>query len=129
MSQIVFDPYDYYSLAQEVLQMDTQYTEARNRTAISRAYYAAFLLARQLVKDKRPDLLGGVERREIHFRVREALQGMGQHVLASKLFQLARWRGNSDYDIDRHIGRSLAEMALRLADDIIRGVMDVRKRT
>jgi uncharacterized protein (UPF0332 family) len=57
-----FNCSDYLDLARELIgQTDiTASEEAKLRSAISRAYYAAFIQARNHLLDEKPDILKGV---------------------------------------------------------------------
>ncbi len=86
--QSPFDPRDFLTLARHLCDEDR--SEARLRTAISRAYYASMLLAR--VKT------GVSEQRHIHKIVQGALKKLNSP-LAQKLADLERLRGLADYHL------------------------------
>jgi len=120
----LFDPKDFHGLSVELLSK-LPYTEALGRTAIGRGYYAAFLQAREKVNQVRPDLLRGIERRDIHWGVREALKVMGHPNISGKLGKLNWLRGKADYDLGIAIGELQASDALLLSEDIARLVGSV----
>jgi uncharacterized protein (UPF0332 family) len=98
----MFDPRRYLSLAETVLAVSDD--EAALRSALSRAYYAAFLVAREYVDDRgirgRPRSgrrLGSHER--VIFSV-GAIPDDAAITMRSILFGLKRLRTSADYDLD-----------------------------
>ncbi|HEY6331569.1 MAG TPA: hypothetical protein VI756_19750 [Blastocatellia bacterium] len=71
--------------------------EASVRSAIGRAYYAAFCHARDIAMSK-----GLVLKRtgDDHIGVRDHYKSKGMAVVATKLDALRQWRGSCDYDLD-----------------------------
>ena len=88
MQQAEFDPLQFLRLADEIATDDAD--EAALRTAIGRAYYAVFLLAR-----KHTSVRG---RHQAHHRVREELGGHSSR-LAALLGTMASYRDLADYDL------------------------------
>lgn len=82
-----FEPLDFLRLADTLATPDAN--EAALRTAIGRAYYAMFLLARQ-----KTSVQG---RRSAHTRVREAISPTNQR-LASLLGGMSEYRDVADYE-------------------------------
>lgn len=83
-----FDPLEFLRVADELVTDDAD--EATLRTAIGRAYYAIFLLARTKT---------GVQgRRNAHERVREAISPVNDR-LASLLGTIATARYFADYEL------------------------------
>lgn len=98
---MTLDPIKFLDLATKLLY-DTNYDEeARYRTCISRAYYAAHLFTRE--KLKKIGIVIIVEKDErkgaIHDKVIEALTGKNKK-LGEMLFDLRERRGNADYDLN-----------------------------
>jgi hypothetical protein len=88
MQRTEFDPLDFLRLADALV--DDGADEATLRTAIGRAYYAVFLLARSKT--------GVQERRNAHERVREAISPVN-HRLASLLGTISTARYYADYEL------------------------------
>src|SRR5687768_7459635 len=88
MQQAEFDPLQFLRLADELASNDAD--EAALRTAIGRAYYAVFLVAR-----KHTSVRG---RHQAHHIVREEL-GSHSSRLAALLGTMASYRDLADYDL------------------------------
>ncbi len=114
-----FDWKEYLELAKRLIgQPGAGYSqEAAERSAVSRAYYAAFCWARNYAKANlgfRPT--GGAED---HRRLREHLGQSDRSQLASHLNRLRGWRNACDYN-DRVLGLSrMVNVAIRVADRVI----------
>ena len=81
----VYDPRRFLDLANQILIDGDYERESRARTAISRAYYAAFLIAYQKLREK------GVripESSEIHRVVIQTFMEKGLSVIGNPLGQL-----------------------------------------
>lgn len=117
-----FNPRAFLELAEE-LGSDSD-DEARLRTAISRAYYALFLIARE--KTGVPDTAEGP-----HSAVRRALKQRGFRIIANKLEDLFMLRVVADYQLAPHdtsyedwaANWSLAQ---QLAQDLLPKITGVR---
>jgi uncharacterized protein (UPF0332 family) len=102
--------------------------EGRERSAVSRYYYAAFLEAR----DKLSAARGASFRREAHEKVRRAyawaedtqLRRLGQY-----LEQLKKLREEADYDIAQPADSLAAQEARSLYEAFVKGIgsADVRR--
>lgn len=103
----MFDPADFLRLAEEMSAGD----EARLRTAVSRAYYAVFLLARQRfgVGDLTP---------EAHREVYRTLYRRRGPTAAASMRSLRRLRNASDYNLRATIGAQEVARALELAREV-----------
>ena len=117
----MFDPRRYLALARHVLAATDD--EAAARSALSRAYYAAFLVARDYV-----------EGRGIRARARSGRR-LGSHervifsvgmipddfaiTMRNMLFRLKRLRTNADYDLDYADSRKHVADALEDAKRVI----------
>jgi hypothetical protein len=88
MQEADFDPLDFLRLADALVTDDAD--EATLRTAIGRAYYAVFLLARA-----KTDVRG---RRQVHERVREAISPVNDR-LAALLGTISTVRYFADYEL------------------------------
>ena len=84
-----FDPERFWRLANELAQSPAD--EARLRTAVGRAYYSIFLIARDNMKI--PDTTEKVHG-EVIWRLRNYRRAYGD-----QLAKLQRWRTNADYDM------------------------------
>src|SRR5438445_3393042 len=96
---------DFLTLASKLL---AETTEAAWRSAVSRAYYAAFHEARQLLRD-----LGFVVPRadQAHAYLWLRLSNCGDpqvRLAGSDLNRLRRERNRADYDIDQTLGHAHA---------------------
>jgi len=91
---VSFTGSDFLTFAQNLVLGSP--TEAELRNAISRAYYAAFLRAREYCWHK-GDIVDQTGR--AHEQVRRNLQRRGQRHLAADLLNLHLLRKNADYDI------------------------------
>ncbi len=124
----MFDPRRYLSLAEHVLAASED--EAAWRSALSRAYYAAFLVAREYVdgrgikgRARSGRRLGSHER--VIFSV-GAIPDEMSSTMRNTLFRLKRLRTNADYDLDyvdaqEHIGEALedAERVIAWIDGLV----------
>lgn len=113
-----FDWSEYLKLAEELVEGDTN--EAKQRSAISRAYYAAFCYARNYLKD----YLDFEPRRDDneHKTVAEEFkdyENQNMREIGNDLTRLRSDRNNADYDDTVMNLRSKANFALRLAKNII----------
>jgi len=116
---LAFPPREFLSFA-EKLMVSTQRPEALIRTAISRAYYAVFLEARERVRRKYPQEFTRLRRAgEVHALVRDLLKRMGQFSLSDKLYRLFKDRGRADYDLAPPLDDPvLAEKAIKLSQNV-----------
>ena len=92
-----FEWKDFLTLASFLEEsQSTPCREAACRSAVSRAYFAAFCFARDYAQDKysfRPSETG-----EDHSEVRRLFQARGQGKVAANLGRLLSWRTKCDYD-------------------------------
>jgi uncharacterized protein (UPF0332 family) len=93
------------------LELATSDAEERRRSAISRAYYGAYHVARELVQ--RCDVI--VPKRDVHNKLQWCLQQTGENAAdkelvkaGSKLGDLRTERNKADYDLD---DQSIAKVA------------------
>lgn len=97
-----FDWEGYLKLA-KILSSDPEVNpldEARYRTAISRAYYAVFQIAKDFLRDK--DYQRNIPREHVHQFVREKFithsLGGNYHKIGRNLEDLNHKRNNADYE-------------------------------
>ncbi len=116
---MAFDWRDYLQLARALVGQHKLggVSEAAQRSAVSRAYYAAFCFARNYAESKLGFRRtgGGAD----HKRLREYLEQKGRVGLASDLNRLRGWRNECDYgDNVRNVGQ-YAQNAIRIAEGVI----------
>ena len=90
-----------------------QKSEGLIRSGISRAYYAAFIIARYAVG------LEYLRGKDIHEKVITRLKEDGHEDIADKLFELRMKRNNADYDVYKHIPVRMLEWATITAKEVI----------
>ena len=90
----------FLDLAQELATSDT---EQRRRTAVSRAYYGAYHVALEFVRNC--DVI--VPKHDVHVKLQWCIQQIGEHAArnditkaGSKLGDLRTERNKADYDLD-----------------------------
>lgn len=116
---MVFDWKEYLELSRFLAGeiAATPRKEAAHRSAVSRAYYAAFCHARNYARDRHgfsPD-----DTPKDHWRVRDHFRDRGSVELAERLGSLRRWRNDCDYkDTVVSLPRILAE-AIEQAQKIL----------
>jgi uncharacterized protein (UPF0332 family) len=113
------DARDFLTLAQ---QLALATTEAAWRSAVSRAYYAAFHIARELMED-----LGftvpHADQAHRHLWLRLSNCGDAQtEQAARRLNDLRRERNRSDYDLKRPMPKAAAQSQLPFAAQIIQAL-------
>lgn len=107
-----FDPIDFYYLAQQIYRNADKADHASARTCINRAYYSAFLTAREKCKIK--DDGSGVHKSTInYFKKRKP------SVTGNKLAQLFILRKQSDYDLEENITSKNSGQSLKLSKAIL----------
>lgn len=106
-----FDPLDFRRTA-IALASDPAPTEAMLRTAISRFYYAAFLVSRR-VAQMDSERKGVHEKLQKYWKTRDSRQ-------AQRLINLFTYRCRADYDRDCQINALQCSESHRLADQALR---------
>ncbi|MGV8088030.1 MAG: hypothetical protein ACP5NU_03090 [Methanomicrobiales archaeon] len=92
--------------------------EAAYRSAISRAYYAAFCHARTYAVDKLGYIPLGNE--EDHAKLRIFLSQKNLRPISSELDRLRQWRNKSDYDLPCYVASdSTTSSAISKAEKIV----------
>jgi uncharacterized protein (UPF0332 family) len=113
---------DYYILAGQLKQQaaDSPQQEAYLRSAISRAYYASFCLARNYLRDslgrKSTGTLDDHEFVKNQFR---NLPGQDNQAIAENLRRLRAYRNQADYDDELPSIKNTALMAMNMAGKVI----------
>jgi len=116
---MAFDWREFLGLARELTgRTGPGYsTEAADRTAVSRAYYAAFCWARNYAESRLGfRQTGGAQD---HTSLRKHLKRQGKPQVASRLNRLRIWRNDCDYDDQVPNISSLVKSALKTADKVI----------
>jgi uncharacterized protein (UPF0332 family) len=99
----IFDPDDLLEVAEHLLMRDG---EASARSAISRAYYCVFLIARDLagIDDESPS---------VHAQTLRYFEDNGERDIADSLWELRRTRNRADYKTNLSVSRGQCVSALR----------------
>lgn len=94
---MAFDWKEYFNLALSLQGKTKKYTQqASFRSAVSRAYYAAFCYSRNYARDEH-----GFEpayTSDDHYSVREHFQDWQMVNITNSLLQLRQWRNDCDYE-------------------------------
>ena len=116
---MLFDWRDYLKLAKSLIgQASSGYSqEAARRSAVSRAYYAAFCWARNYAEANLGFRRTG--KAEDHGYLRTHLSQRGMARIASNLNKLRQWRNDCDYEdrVPNLVQR--ANFAIQIADKVI----------
>jgi len=122
-----FQPLDYIELAESMIDsvnrgrdMPISKSSPVLRTAISRLYYAAFLFAREVLKDRGVKI---PQDTQVHRFVASKL-GEKDKFLADQLIDLRKMRNRADYDLPPKYSVTAkdARRALTIARSIIDGI-------
>ncbi len=102
MRNLAFNPEEVLVIAE---QLSTGAGEASARSAISRAYYGAFLLAREVadIKDKTS---------KAHFMTWKHYADSGETQVANDLWSLRSARNLADYRTDLNVPRKTCDAAM-----------------
>jgi len=116
---MAFDWQDYLQLARFLRGQpgDGFAREAALRSAVSRAYYAAFCHARNRARDEHGFRPTGTP--EDHRLVQDFLRRLGLHAAADDLDDLRKWRNACDYDDVVHNADAVADSAIRRAQAVV----------
>lgn len=115
----MFDWREYWSLAQTLINTEgSDYTrEDANRTVVSRAYYAAFGVARAYAQTRLGFQASGSARN--HHTLTQFLLQQGFMLEAIRLRDLRFWRNQCDYDSVVPALDALAQQSLQIAQQVI----------
>lgn len=115
---MAFDWREYLGLAKALVgQANLNYfPEAAQRTAVSRAYYAAFCFARNYAETRG---FGRTTGPQDHQNLREHFKRLGKTQLASHLNRLRSWRNNCDYEDQVPNIQQYVQSAIEIADRVI----------
>ena len=134
-----FDWRDYFDLSLELAGINSveevsditkdqkSRSESHLRSSVSRAYYAAFCIARNYLRDELDDPRLKKQNNDVneHKYVADELNNSRDKTLSKAGKDLSRlriYRNQSDYDDSVRNIASTAEMSIRLADNIIRSI-------
>lgn len=122
-----FDWRLYLQLANELitLQRTQILQEAYSRSAISRAYYAVFCIARNHLKNRGIT----IPQRDTHKFVRETYKqsrDRREKQIGSNLGRLWQHRKDADYEDGANIDKSRAELAYEMAQRILGSLQNIR---
>lgn len=114
-----YDPRQFLEIATRLLKDSRYDMEGRIRTAIGRAYYAAFLLTMKKLQE-----LGYSFRdvHRIHKDVIDQLMRNKHYTIGSKLNTLLDHRVDADYKMKAKITSNLGDSCIRLAERIIESI-------
>lgn len=128
----MFDWVQFHHLAKELLGMlhEPVSEEAKQRSAISRGYYAAFNIAAEYVLASEGDnaLPAGAAQHEAvqrHFSMRK--DGVSRKI-ADDLAYLRTERNKADYKLNARITPVTSKEAIRRAGDVIRQIDALTRR-
>jgi uncharacterized protein (UPF0332 family) len=112
----MFDALDFLDLAKE---LKSATDEAKIRTSIGRAYYAAFLYAREWLRAKGWSIY---DNKDDHYRVLDGLKKYKGRALMDKMKSLRRdYRNEADYNLSMDFIEKDASVAISLAQEVIKG--------
>lgn len=116
-----FDCNDFLKLSKALLAdsnyCDNTFSEAAMRTIISRAYYAAFLYARQQLEQKHRVRFN--KKARVHKQVMIKLKTYDR-TLGGLLHTLRENRNKADYNVMLEINKSHADFAVKLAEQLVK---------
>ena len=111
----MFDSSRFLDIANKLLGDRSYRDEAGWRTAIGRAYYAAFLAAKKRLEERGCNF---VDVEKLHQDVIQKLMSRKSDT-ANKLNTLRERRVNADYYMDAPIGPELGQRCARLSEIVI----------
>jgi hypothetical protein len=107
----LFNPIEFFDLASELNQR-TDHSSAIARTVVGRAYYGAFLFARETAGIT-------VATQDSHQRTADYYLGKRRTGIGNRLNDLRTKRNDADYELKKSVGRREAGEALKIAKRII----------
>ena len=114
-----FNPAIFLEVARKIKDNNDLHGEGKFRTAIGRAYYAAFLTTREYLAIRYQIKF---EKERQHQKVLDTLDELGENHLKNMLDKLRDNRVNADYFLKPLIDRELCENCLILSEQIIDSV-------
>ncbi len=123
---MTFDPQHFLDLATNLIS-DTQYNdEARYRTSISRAYYAAHLVSKKKLEEIGINFPVEEDKAKIHKMVIDSLSGKNKGV-GDMLWNLRRRRNDADYDLNIQFNKYGTEVLMSVAETVIKEANSLKK--
>jgi len=111
-----FRPEQFLEIASQIFSNNKYDTKAKSRTAVGRAYYAAFLEAKRKLSSLGQSFN---EEEKIHGQVIAALT-LRRQDLGDQLSTLFEKRVDADYKIDKDVGKQTANTSIRIATLLLR---------
>ena len=109
----------FLNVAKKIKESTNLDEQGKFRTAIGRAYYAAFLTAREYLKFHKAKKF---DKDRQHQDVLDTLDELEQYDLKNMLDKLRDNRVNADYALNVWIEMELCEKSLMLSEEIINSV-------
>lgn len=123
---MTFDPRRFFDLATNLIS-DTEYNiEARYRTSISRAYYAAHLISKEKLEEIGITFPVTQNKAEIHKMVIVSLKSKNK-VVGDMLWDLRRKRNDADYDLNIEFNKYGTEIVLSVTETVIKEASSLKK--
>ncbi len=123
---MTFDPHHFLDLATNLIG-DTEYNvEARYRTSISRAYYAAHLISKEKLEEIGITFPVKQDKAEIHRMVIVSLKNKNK-VVGDMLWDLRRKRNEADYDLNTEFNKYGTQVLLSVAETVIKEASSLKK--
>ena len=123
---MTFDPQHFLDLATNLIG-DTEYNvEARYRTSISRAYYAAHLISKEKLEEIGITFPVKQDKAEIHKMVIVSLKNKNK-VVGDMLWDLRRKRNEADYDLNTEFNEYGTQVLLSVAETVIKEASNLKK--
>ena len=117
-----FNPAIFLEVARKIKDSDDLHEQGKFRTAIGRAYYAAFLTIREHLTKR---YLTKFDKESQHQKVLDTLDELGENYLKNLLDELRDNRVKGDYFLNSLINRELCENCLNLSELIIDSVEEI----
>lgn len=114
---MTFDPQHFLDLATNIISDTKYHDEARYRTSISRAYYAAHLVSRKKLESKGYNF--PIDE-NIHKNVIDCMKKINYYI-GDMLYQLKQKRKDADYEVNKQITNYLTTYSKTLAEAVIEG--------
>ncbi|GAI75118.1 unnamed protein product [marine sediment metagenome] len=117
-----FQPRIFLDIARKLKNYRDLDDEGKLRVVIGRAYYAAFLTAREYLKRYR-----WIEFREKgqHKKVLDALDDLNQEFIKNQLDLLRKSRVTADYNLNISIDENLCKKSIIISKDIIDSIEEI----
>ena len=119
MARKIFNPEIFLEIAKGINESNDLDEQGKFRTAIGRAYYAAFLTTREYLKSHKAKKFN---KERQHQDVLDALDEFEEYYLKNMLDKLRDNRVNADYFLNVLIDMNLCEKCLIISEQIINSV-------